>query len=450
MTNSGTVSVDSGSLNLSLRSGLTHLTGSVVTGSGTVSFFSHHILLGSTTFSAATMTMGLITGPGALTIGGRMNWPAGTVSGSGAITISPPGLLSLGVSFGRTLSRPMSNLGVIEISAGSLLLSDGTLTNMVGGVVNVSGNGSISGGGATNQINNSGTLNSSGSFTVYVPLSNSGTVRVTNGSLSLAGGVTELSGTTLAGGDWNVGPQGALHIGPGLSITTIGPAASVTLNGPGALLPKIDNVAINQGNFTIINGRNFTLVGALSNSGHVVIGSGSAMKVLNSLNNTGSVEIGGAMIVDYTGGTPLSALAGQIGSQILPSDPSMRIGYAEASALGVNTFSGLSVDSTSALLKLTFAGDTNLDGIVDITDLGNLASHWQASATWLGGDFDYNNFVDITDLGLLATNWQAGVSINDALAAIGLGGASVPEPVTFGLPGTCVAGMIARRRRRSA
>jgi len=87
------------------------------------------------------------------------------------------------------------------------------------------------------------------------------------------------------------------------------------------------------------------------------------------------------------------------------------------------------------LIKFTYGGDTNLDGKVDVTDLGALATNWQTSNVWTGGDFSYDGFVDVTDLGMLATNWQKGVSsplgptsFQAALASIGLSDNVVPEP----------------------
>jgi hypothetical protein len=69
-------------------------------------------------------------------------------------------------------------------------------------------------------------------------------------------------------------------------------------------------------------------------------------------------------------------------------------------------------------VKFTLLGDTNLDGKVDVTDLGNLASNYGAAsgAFWQQGDFDYNGAVDVTDLGDLASNYGATLAAGSAFA----------------------------------
>jgi hypothetical protein len=97
-----------------------------------------------------------------------------------------------------------------------------------------------------------------------------------------------------------------------------------------------------------------------------------------------------------------------------------------------------------------FPGDSDLDGRVDVADLGTLASNWQTSGNWLEGDFDFSGFVDVNDLGALASNWQAGTelttSFNQALASVGLSGAVVPEPVAMSAN---VLGLSLLRRRKA-
>jgi len=88
--------------------------------------------------------------------------------------------------------------------------------------------------------------------------------------------------------------------------------------------------------------------------------------------------------------------------------------------------------------KKLYIGDITLDGKVNITDLGALASNWQATGTgWNQGDFTGNGMVNITDLGALASNWQAGV-----------GAITVPEPASAALVALGALVMLRRRTRR--
>jgi hypothetical protein len=169
------------------------------------------------------------------------------------------------------------------------------------------------------------------------------------------------------------------------------------------------------------------------------------------------------MIIDYTG--PAGTLANDTRAMLQDgrmmsgtADATHRLGYGDNALLGDSSFSGQSVDGSSVLLKYTFGGDANLDGQVDVTDLGALATNWQQSGVWTGGDFNYDGLVDVSDLGILATNWEAGVGsgagispdLDAALASVGLGGASVPEPAGIGL-GALLCGPLLRagRRRRA-
>jgi autotransporter-associated beta strand protein len=146
------------------------------------------------------------------------------------------------------------------------------------------------------------------------------------------------------------------------------------------------------------------------------------------------------LVIDYPSASPVSVVRAMLSDARLFSSlatPTTRIGYAD--------------NSNSILLKYTYAGDANLDGQVDVTDLGSLATNWQSASFWTGGDFNYDGFIDVTDLGLLATTWQLGVgsplgiAFIDALASVGISGSNVPEPIT-GL-GFLLLGFNVRRRR---
>src|SRR5205823_4299453 len=51
--------------------------------------------------------------------------------------------------------------------------------------------------------------------------------------------------------------------------------------------------------------------------------------------------------------------------------------------------------------RFTLFGDSDLDGIVNVADLGNLAANFGATAgaSWINGDFDRNGNVNVADLG---------------------------------------------------
>src|SRR5581483_7536640 len=91
-------------------------------------------------------------------------------------------------------------------------------------------------------------------------------------------------------------------------------------------------------------------------------------------------------------------------SSTVAGAPATALGYANAAELGITTFDGQPVDDSAVLVKYTFKGDANLDGKVDVSDLGRLATGWQTSQNWTGGDFNYDGLVDVSDLGRLATN----------------------------------------------
>jgi hypothetical protein len=73
----------------------------------------------------------------------------------------------------------------------------------------------------------------------------------------------------------------------------------------------------------------------------------------------------------------------------------------------VTDMAGRPTTQSSTASFFSLAGDANRDRIVDVTDLGILATNWQgAGKIFSQGDFNYDGKVDVTDLGSLATNWQ--------------------------------------------
>ena len=83
-------------------------------------------------------------------------------------------------------------------------------------------------------------------------------------------------------------------------------------------------------------------------------------------------------------------------------------------------------------------GDADLNGLVDVGDLGVLAANWsQSGKGWAQGDFNGDDVVDVGDLGILAAywGWSGGAGGQSPLV--------VPEPA--GLMVLAIGGILLRR-----
>jgi hypothetical protein len=190
---------------------------------------------------------------------------------------------------------------------------------------------------------------------------------------------------------------------------------------------------------------------------------GDRVVVASAFNVQGVLNLNdNALIWGYSGTSPIESVRAQIASarnlggtawqgrgigSAMADEQTLGIGYAESVSIAPQgTWRGEPVDDSAILAALAYYGDTDLNGSVDTTDLGRLASHWQGPGTWFEGDFDYSGVVDVNDLGLLAGNWRAGIPATE-IAALGLPQAPVPEPLACG--GWLVNVPFLRRRHRS-
>jgi hypothetical protein len=354
-----------------------------------VTAFDSNFNLGGAAYYFDNARLSTIVGSGSWTGATDANWstagnwggdiPSGVdgVASFGAIT---SGRYNVNVDGARTLG------GMVFDSATSYTLSGSAITMQA-----TAGNPTIS--------------VSQGSHTIASPLTLNNWLFVT----VLGGGALDISGAV------NVTPSGR----------------SLQKNGAGLLqLAQISTgtVQINAGQVCISAKGSPNSTSGTTVADALVIADGASLDLTNN-----------SLVINYTdpvgsliGDTRLNLLSGKLTSSA--ADATRRLGFGDNAILGRTEFAGQTVDASSVLVKFTFAGDANLDGQVDVADLGALASSWQTSGVWTGGDFDYSGFVDVADLGMLASNWQAGVgsplgpSLSEALASVGLGGASVPEP----------------------
>ncbi len=118
------------------------------------------------------------------------------------------------------------------------------------------------------------------------------------------------------------------------------------------------------------------------------------------------------------------------------------------------TFGGQPVDLNSIIITRALAGDANLDGSVNNTDLVALLTHFtETGQTQATGDFNGDGSVNNTDLVALLTDYTqtlpAGLDLLPAgQAAIG-SPAAVPEPASL-LISLAAAPLLLRRKRKPA
>jgi hypothetical protein len=168
--------------------------------------------------------------------------------------------------------------------------------------------------------------------------------------------------------------------------------------------------------------------GTLKVGGSLTISSGKALDLGN-----------GALVVDYTGASPRSALEAAVasgyaggahnGAGIRTSlgSGTLSLGIAEATetSFGAN-FNGQPLDGSSLIIRYTLAGDVNLDRTVNITDFAVLAANFNQTSRWSLGDFNYSGTTEIGDFALLASSFNRSIPTS-------IPRANVPEPAVTAL-----------------
>ncbi|HEX2400680.1 MAG TPA: PEP-CTERM sorting domain-containing protein, partial [Mycobacterium sp.] len=174
---------------------------------------------------------------------------------------------------------------------------------------------------------------------------------------------------------------------------------------------------------------------------------------------TAQLDVNGALVVDYSGTSPLATVRSQIlagrggvglgatwtgqgiaSSAAAAAEPESRsVGFAENATmpLGPYTmFRSQPVDGTSILIAHTRTGDANLDGVVnddDVTIVGATYGPGISQASWALGDFDYNGFVDDDDVTLLGVFYDPGAPPVATPVSAASAVAAVPEPTGIAL-----------------
>jgi uncharacterized repeat protein (TIGR03803 family) len=268
----------------------------------------------------------LAHGSGSITTLASFNGPnGGNLDPTGTLILDSSGNLYGTTQFGGTSSDGTA----FEVVKGSGTIStlatfDGAngLNPVAGLILDSSGNlyGTTYGGGASSygtvfrltqgggSIVNTGTLEKtagSGTSTLdAITLNNTGTVKVTSGTLDVSAKVSQASGSTLTAGTWSVNGSATVHatldITSANHFTTIGTAAHVTLSGLNTIFTNLSALSTidKGGSFSLRGGQSFTTTGALTNNGSLTLGPGSILTVSGSFtqSSTGTlaIQLGGS------------------------------------------------------------------------------------------------------------------------------------------------------------
>ncbi len=264
--------------------------------------------------------------------------------------------------------------------------------------------------------------------------------------------ISQISSITIDAGAGNDSVTIASDIGVPISINgntgtvneAAAPATIVNSAGDDIVNVNIDNVGAAEVRFnsTMTLGALNVGNGGLANM--LVDGTRALITKAVSVNGTGKIDLNNNdMIVDYSGATALPlvqqliqvARAGGAWSAGGITSTSARNANPQNTTLGAleaadfksiygagATFANQTIDTTAVLVKYTYYGDADYNGVVNFDDYSRTdAGFNQGKSGWINGDFDLNGVVNFDDYSLidLAFNTQGAALRPGVLAAPG-------------------------------
>ena len=388
------------------------------------------------------------------TVGGTGTFIIGRGSAVGAKTYNLSGGVLTVTGVSRTAAAGTGS-STLNFNGGTLRAANssaGFITNLT--AANVLAGGAIIDTQAFNVTVNQNLSSGTAAGTVDGGLTKLGTGTLTLGGQLAYTGVTNASAGTLTFPAQNAGSGIAVRtLGGGLFVNS---GAQVVVPASAATADR--TVLVVSAGPIAFNGSTGTTTGKVDlNNGDLVVRNGS----LANLTAAAARGFGGGTF--NSGGGLTSSSAAADAAHLTAVGVIQNVGADNATAL-YTSFDGVAVTATDVLARLTYFGDTNLDGQVNAADFTRLdAGAVMGRTGWANGDFNYDGVVDGSDYALAdnAFNQQMGQfaapasalagSVVASPAALVAGGASaVPEPTSVALLAVGAASVLGGRRRRRA
>lgn len=424
-----------------------------------------HAKLNSSTAARATVNMSGSATIGSLTVSGQSAAGAYQLTGGGTtLTIANDFSLAASTPFTLTTNSVL-NADRTSLAAGasltvqsgarlftSSLFNYGRINVDSTGTFTLDGGAETSAGGSLNVLNGGDVVTNS---FLDLGVDSAGTMLVTGAGSTLSAGETDATFTdwaTVNGqaivtlsqsavATYNSGLRIAASFGTnnvalvnvesGAELIVaaefiVGGAGIATININGGTLTSTGTTLLTSGARISLASGTFDFGGTLNLAGSAKFAlTPTASKVFRAdainLADTSQFDLAdNAMIIDYEVNSPIEQiraylLAGRnggnwAGSGLITSRggavADSAIGYVEAADIDAGrSFFGQPVNETTLLLRYTLAGDTNLDGNVDLEDFTRLATTFGGASIWLSGDFNYNGMTNLNDFTALAANF---------------------------------------------
>jgi len=219
---------------------------------------------------------------------------------------------------------------------------------------------------------------------------------------------------------------------------TLGAGASAVVTPGANKVLRADNVDVGTGRLDLKDNKLITNKSAGTASGGVYSGLQGDVQRAYNFNAWDQPGLTTSMPDAIAGLTTIGIATGEQMRGLGPTD--------------TDTFAGQTITGASTIAMYTYAGDGNLDGVIDGGDYGIIDNFVQVpgASGYANGDFNYDGVIDGGDYGVIDNNIQAqGAAFPTSGSTDGLAGATaVPEPAACGLAILSAGLLLGRRARR--